>query len=161
MQINQQPDIEALALGINAIELNEHDLLQVSLESIRTFVRFNAKFEGMLDHLLGNGNFVHNALEITRESMVLGLHVHLLSKNVDFRELIPLCFNQESRVRFVNNSSENSETKVFFQQLFTYLAIEAFTSTSSRNKEIMKISSIAPEELKKRIDIFREMAEFE
>lgn len=80
MSDNDKPDMNALAYALNKIELSEQDLLDVSLQTVRAFLRFNIKYEGILDHLFGNGSFVHCALEITRESMVLGIHTHLLTK---------------------------------------------------------------------------------
>lgn len=154
------PDINALAYALNAIELSEQDLLDVSLQAIRTYLKFNSKHEGMLDHLLGDGGFVHCALEITREAMILGMHTHLLTIKVDFNELIPLCFNNIQRLKFIDRVSENEETKIFFKDIFSYIAIESYSLTYSRNKEFMNVSSLTKEALEHRVSTFRRYAKF-
>lgn len=160
MSDNDKPDMNALAYALNKIELSEQDLLDVSLQTVRAFLRFNIKYEGILDHLFGNGSFVHCALEITRESMVLGIHTHLLTKKIDFNDLIPLCFNNESRLRFIESYSENEDTSVFLKNLFSFLAIESFSLAYSRNKEFMNVSSLTKEALENRVAIFKRYAKF-
>lgn len=155
--MNNNRKINDLALAINEIELNEEDILEVTLASIKSFSTFYQRYEGFVDNLLIDQLFLFHSMNTTKESIVLAIQSMILDKEIKFNELLEKCFFKEDRIAFINTSSKNNETKVFFNLLFTYLAKEAYSSTISRNKPLSKISDNKKEIWDKRkvkFDIF-------
>lgn len=158
--ITKEENLNAVIEAVNAIELPREDLLEMVLKSSKAIMTFHKDKNGFIDTMFGSGNFIHNCLEVARESILLGMQTLLLKNDFHFEALVKGCYNRYAKEDFILKSSLDTETSDFLKKYFAELSIEIFTSTISRNKELNKISSIEVETIEARIEIFKNQVTF-
>ena len=146
-------NIEQLANELNKISLNHPDLLGIVLDYIPIFLKYRKQDTLHMDDLLNNIQVTNLSCFIVKQSIVISIQMITLNKDIDFKLLTSLFFEDNFNFSFINLSIQQN---ILLKEFLISISKEVVGRVYVQNKESISITQLTSQVLEQRFNIILE-----
>ena len=145
--------IEQLVNEIKKISLNHPDLLGIVLDYIPIFLKYRKQDTLHMDDLLNNIQVTNLSCFIVKQSIVISIQMITLNKDIDFKLLTSLFFEDNFNFSFINLSIQQN---ILLKEFLISISKEVVGRVYVQNKESISITQLTSQVLEQRFNIILE-----
>ena len=145
--------IEQLVNEIKKISLNHPDLLGIVLDYIPIFLKYRKQDTLHIDDLLNNIQVTNLSCFIVKQSIVISIQMITLNKDIDFKLLTSLFFEDNFNFSFINLSIQQN---ILLKEFLISISKEVVGRVYVQNKESISITQLTSQVLEQRFNIILE-----
>ena len=145
--------IEQLVNEIKKISLNHPDLLGIVLDYIPIFLKYRKQDTLHMDELLNNIQVTNLSCFIVKQSIVISIQMITLNKDIDFKLLTSLFFEDNFNFSFINLSIQQN---ILLKEFLISISKEVVGRVYVQNKESISITQLTSQVLEQRFNIILE-----
>lgn len=146
-------NIEQLANELNKISLNHPDLLGIVLDYIPIFLKYRKQDTLHMDELLNNIQVTNLSCFIVKQSIIISIQMITLNKDIDFKLLTSLFFEDNFNFSFINLSTQKN---ILLKEFLISISKEVVGRVYVQNKESISITQLPSQVLEQRFNIILE-----
>ena len=145
--------IEQLVNEIKKISLNHPDLLGIVLDYIPIFLKYRKQDTLHMDDLLNNIQVTNLSCFIVKQSIVISIQMITLNKDIDFKLLTALFFEDNFNFSFITLSIQQN---ILLKEFLISISKEVVGRVYVQNKESISITQLTSQVLEQRFNIILE-----
>lgn len=125
--------------SLNNLAFNHEDLMSVVLDFSDSYIENQKK---RILPYFNNPSFLQQSVLCVREALVLSVNGLILSEEVNFKDILEGCINQEAQDYHLQQMSLNPVLKKEIVSFWNNLRKEVFTNVYNKNKDVRKMSEL-------------------
>lgn len=125
--------------SLNNLAFNHEDLMSVVLDFSDSYIENQRK---RILPYFNNPAFLQQSVLCVREALVLSVNGLILSEEVNFKDILEGCINQEAQDYHLQQMSLNPVLKKEIVSFWNNLRKEVFTNVYNKNKDVRKMSEL-------------------